>query len=188
MAVLHDFRCRRCGKVFERSVDWNVDSVSCRECGGNSDRVFISSREYRAQAFEPVLVYRDKSGHIRFPGRNQGVTPKGYEAVYLRTSTDVRKFERQMNARERERYFEHKERHERRFEEWTRNARSELRQKMQHMSPAGRALAEAAMREGDRDSGVDMRFDAGFHLNAFAYDSGSREAWIDKDNGYKPRK
>lgn len=178
--ILHDFKCGSCSKVFERTVSWDTEATPC-DCGSEAARVFISRREYRAQAFDPVLVYRDKSGHVRFPGRNEGVTPKGYEPVYLRTSTDVRKFERQMNQKERERYFDHKERHEARFAEWTSSARSELRQKMQSMTPAGRALAEAAMRENDSKPSVDTRFDPGFHIDAFSFDSSNREGHYDRD-------
>ena len=181
MAVRHDFRCGQCNKVFERTVSWDTEATPC-ECGGEASRVFISQREYRAQAFDPVLIYRDASGHTRFPGRNDGPVPKGYEPIYLRTTSEVRNFERRMNAKERERYFAHKERNEARFSEWTSASRSELRQKMQHMSPRGRDLAETAMRENDRNSGVDNRFDPAFHLNAFSFDASNREAHYDRDS------
>lgn len=180
MPVLHDHRCGKCGKVFEKMVPWEQEQVTC-ECGGTASRIFISRREYRAQSFDPVLIYRDKSGHVRFPGRNQGVAPKGYEAVYLRTTQEVRNFERRMNESERKRYFEHKERQEMRFSEWTKSARSELRQKMQHMSEYGRAIAQAAMDANDRESGVNTRWEPGFHLEAFSVDSSNREAQYDRD-------
>lgn len=134
-----------------------------------------------AQPFDPVLIYRDRSGHVRFPGRNQGETPKGYEPVYLRTRSEVDRFTKSMNTRERERYFRHQERHEARFAEWQASARSELRQKMQHMSPAGRALAEAAIRAHDHQSDVNPRFDPGCHFEAFEYNSSNREAHSDRD-------
>jgi hypothetical protein len=178
--VYHDFRCKQCGKVFERRVSWDSDTIPC-ECGSEALRVFISHREYRAQSFDPVLIYRDKSGHTRFPGRNQGTVPDGYEPVYLRTTAEVRKFEREMNSKERERYFAHKERQEKRFEPWLANARSELRQKMQLMSPRGRDLAEAAMRENDRQATVDTRFDPAFRLEAFSQNAGNRDACYDRD-------
>jgi hypothetical protein len=180
MAILHDFLCSQCGKVFESMVCWNQDSAPCK-CGSLAGRVFLSRRAYRAQAFDPVLVYRDAAGHYRFPGRNSGQTPKGYEPVYLKTTSDVRRFEKQMNQTERERYFTHKERTERAFSEPLRVGREELRERMKHMSPRGRDMAEAAMRANDNADSVDTRFDPAFHLNAFSFDSSNREAQHDVD-------
>src|SRR5258708_3361900 len=128
--INHDHRCNKCGKIFERMVSWDKETVAC-ECGGGASKIFFFHREYPGQSFDPVLIYRDKSGHVRFPGRNEGVAPKGYEPVYLRTTQEVRNFERRMNSFEKERYFKHKEKQEARFEQWTANARSELRQRMQ---------------------------------------------------------
>jgi hypothetical protein len=178
--ILHDHRCPKCGKVFERMVRWDEERVKC-ECGGDASRIFISHREYRAQSFDPVLVFRDKSGHLRFPGRNQGAPPKGYEPVLLRTTSEVRKFEREVNAKERKRYFEHKERQEKRFEQWISDSRSELRAKMRHMSGYGRAIAEASMQENDRNSGIDMRFDPQFRIEAFSDDASNRDFQNDRD-------
>lgn len=134
-----------------------------------------------AQSFDPVLVYRDASGHVRFPGRNSGPAPKGYEPVYLRTRREVDRFTQSMNTRERERYFRHKERSEAAFATFLSDARSALRQRMQHMSPAGRALAEAAMRTHDRQPDVNPNFDPGCHFEAFEYDASNRDAQRDRD-------
>lgn len=180
MPILHDFKCAKCKRVFERRVAWDTEEARC-DCGAQATRVFISHRAYRAQSFDPVLVYRDKSGHYRFPGRNAGVTPKGYEPVYLRTTSEVRKFERTMSQHERDRYFRHKERAEAAFAPWIANARSELRQRMQSMSAYGRSLAEAAIRASDSQSSVDTRFDPGCHFNAFAFDASNREPQGDRD-------
>lgn len=178
--ILHDFHCATCGKVYEQMVSWDTEEAKCG-CGATALRVFISRRAYHAQAFDPVLVYRDKSGHFRFPGRNDGRAPKGYEPVLLRTAAEVRKFTRSVNVKERERYFQHKERTEAAFAPWLASARSELRQKMQHMTPYGRALAEASMQANDQQSSVDTKFDPGFHLEAFEFDSSNREAQGDHD-------
>jgi uncharacterized protein YdbL (DUF1318 family) len=128
-----------------------------------------------------VLIYKDSAGHYRFPGRNQGETPKGYEPVYLKTTADVRRFEKQINESERQRYFSHKERTEAKFQEYIQESRAELRQRMRKMSAYGRELAEAAIRQNDNCSSVDTRFDPQFHLNAFSFDSGNRDAHYDRD-------
>lgn len=177
--VMHDFSCPDCG-IFERMVDWQTEEVT-HECGKQASRVFVTRRTYRAQAFDPVLVFKDQSGHYRFPGRNRARIPAGYEPVYLRSSAEVRRFEKSVNANERNRYMQAKERESRFFDPLLSQSRSDLRQKMQRFSPAGRALAETAMRENDRKSSVDYRFDAGFHLEAFSNDASNRERWNDKD-------
>ena len=181
MAVMHDHSCEQCGHLFEKMVRWDEETAVCPNCGAMAHRVFLPHHKRPAQAFAPVLIYRDKSGHVRFPGRNEGVAPKGYEPFYLRTTQAVRNFERRMNAVEKERYFKHKERQELRFAQWIGNARSELRQKMQHMSPYGRELAEQAIRANDQQKDVDTRFEPNFHLEAFSYDASNREAHYDRD-------
>jgi hypothetical protein len=178
--VLHDHQCPVCGKVFEKMVNWDEERTPCA-CGQMATRVFLSKRAYRAQAFDPVLVYRDRSGHHRFPGRNSGQVPKGYEPIYLKTTSDVRRFEKQMNQAERERYFTHKERTEKAFAEPLKYGREHLRQAMQRMSPLGRDLAEAAMRANDNADGVDTKFNPEFHLNAFSFDSSNRDSHYDRD-------
>lgn len=161
-------------------VQWDEEQVKC-DCGSMASRIFISHREYRAQSFDPVLVFRDKSGHYRYPGRNSERAPKGYEPIYLRTGSEVRKFEREINQSERKRYFEHKERQEKRFEPWLKSSRSDLRQRMQSMSEYGKEIAAAAMMENDRNSGIDYRFDPQFHVNAFSFDASNREFQTDRD-------
>ncbi len=180
MPVVHDFRCPKCAKVFESMVPWEQEEEAC-ECGAQARRVFISRREYRAQSFDPVLVYRDRRGHFRFPGRNSGPVPAGYEPVLLHTTAEVRNFERQMNQTERDRYMVHQERQEATYREFISSRRSELRQRLHHMSPYGRAIAEAAIRQNDNTPSCDTRFDAQFHLEAFSFDASNRDAQNDRD-------
>ena len=187
MPVLHDYRCPQCRKVFEKMEAWDAEKTAC-ECGAEAVRVFLSRREYRAQAFDPVLVFRDASGHYRFPGRNSGEVPKGYEPVFLRTTAEVRKFEKQMNAKERERYMIHKEREEATYREFLGSRRSELRQRIQHMSQFGRDFAEAAMRANDEAPSADHKFDPAFHIEAFSFDSSNRDPHTDRDSGFRGRK
>ena len=185
--VLHDFRCPHCEKVFEKMVAWDVETNPC-ECGKEAKRVFISHREYRAQSFDPVLVYKDKDGNIKFPGRNEGRTPEGYEPVYLRTTSEVRSFERQMNQRERERYFQHKEKVDGNFAPILSARRRELYSRMQQMSEAGRDFARTAIRDSDERPSVNTRFDPGFHIEAFSNNSSNRAEWRDRDTGQRGRK
>ena len=80
-----------------------------------------------------------------------------------------------MNRAERERYMIHKEREDATYREFIASRRSELRQKMQHMSAFGRDLAECAMRENDNTPSVDHKFSAEFHLDAFSQNVGRQK-------------
>lgn len=162
--VLHDFRCTKCGNISERMVKWDVDSVSCSDCAGKAKRVFLP-RHQNAQNFDPVVIFRGKNGKIRFPGRADSPTPKGFVREELRTSHAVHKFEREMNQRELSRYQNRQERTEKCYEPFHASMRSQLRAQMRHFSPYGRDFAETAMRENNnRRRG---NFDPGFHIEAF---------------------
>lgn len=142
-----------------------------------------------AQPFDPVLIFEDAQGNIRFPGRNDAPAPEGFKPVKLTDIRQVRKFERQMNDRERVRHEIAIEGERTAFSEVQRRNREELRAAMRHMTPAGRELARAAMEEGDRqDSQPRGSFDAGFHIEVFSQDSGNREAYRDERTDWKSRR
>src|SRR5512146_2376325 len=99
MSVLHDFKCSHCGNLFEHMVPSDFElAPRCPECKGKSSLVFLPKRQ-NAQNFDPVVIFRGPKGKVRFPGRANAPTPKGYERVELRTSHEIHKFEREMNAK-----------------------------------------------------------------------------------------
>jgi hypothetical protein len=65
------------------------------------DRAWYVLRRERTQwsDADSVVVFKDASGKIRYPARNDAPTPAGYERVQLRSLREVEKFERQHNVR-----------------------------------------------------------------------------------------
>jgi putative FmdB family regulatory protein len=43
MAILHDYRCRDCGHVFEAVQAWDQRVAPCPACQAPSDRVFLAA-------------------------------------------------------------------------------------------------------------------------------------------------
>lgn len=170
MSVLHDFRCEQ-GHIFDKMVPWDHDDSICPACGARAVRVFLP-RHRNAQNFDPVVIFRGPKGKVRFPGRSDAPTPQGYERVELRTSHEVHKFEREMNAKEMSKYQNRQEREERCYEPFHSAMRSQLRAHAQHFSQQGRDFAELAMRENNNRPRE--RFDPGFHIEAFHYNMGRR--------------
>lgn len=178
--------CPNCDFLLTRDHIYRVNGTP--KCGRCTAELSITFDEggYRAQPFEPVVVFRDAAGNVRFPGRTDSSIPEGFQRVELRTSAEVHRFEREMNVRENAKHDIHAECEERYYNELERKNRRELREAMRQMTPQGRAFAEEAMRQGDkRPSG---RFDAGFHLPAFHYDSSNRAEHRDERTGWKARK
>src|SRR5262245_28429608 len=98
--------CTPCGRVVYKSGNpMTGDFMNCPHLFGGSSR--------NAQSFEPVVVHVDKDGNVRFPGRADAKVPKGYEKRELTTVREVRKFEGQMNERERRKWSQHLENEER---------------------------------------------------------------------------
>src|SRR2546427_11654713 len=126
-------------------------------------------RGARAQNFDPVVIFRDSDGQYRFPGSSKESTPKGSQRIELRTTAQVRKFEREMSAREKRHAESKMEKRDAFFSELHRRNRSELRQRMQHMSARGREFAEMAIaRNGAKSLSVRARkFEPKFRVLAF---------------------
>lgn len=178
-------KCPDCG---QQTIPF-PDGTPCPLCvAADSGAAFLRAGR-NAQAFDPVLIFEDAHGNVRFPGRNDAPTPDGFKAVELRDIRQVREFERRMNAREHARHEVSTEGERAAFSEAQQRNRAELRAAMRHMTPAGRALAQAAMDEGDRqDSQPRARFDPGFHVEVFSQDSSNRDAYRDERTDWKSRR
>ena len=182
--ILHDYCCKK-GHYFEAMVAWDEESKPCPQCGAKARMVFLP-RGRNAFNFDPVVIFKGPKGKVRFPGRANARTPKGYERVELTSVAQVRKFEGQMNKQEYARWQDKTERDEKMWGPYQRDMRDRLRHEMQHMSPEGRAFAEAAIRRND--AAPRKRFDPGFYSEAFSQNAGNREAWTDRDASMRGRK
>jgi hypothetical protein len=123
-------------------------------------------RGANASRFRPVVYFIDKSGNKRFPGNDSEKPPKGFERAELRTISEVRKFEKDMNRTERERWDRHKIREEMTFGPMRQQSRSELITMMKSFSNLGKDFARTAMKNNDEKRRGD--FDANFHVEIFS--------------------
>src|SRR4051812_19311335 len=95
-----DYQCEACGFRFEHFFHRPPDTLVCEAedpCPGTAERMASVPGEWQprsAQAFEPVVVHRDRHGNVRFPGSANAKVPEGFMKVELRTSREVHAFER----------------------------------------------------------------------------------------------
>jgi hypothetical protein len=111
--------------------------------------------------------------------------PEGFERVELRTLSEIESFERKMNKKFSSEAAQHNDSEEVFFGKMKDKARSDLRQAMQQMSPAGRAFAEFAIAFNNQRPRKTS--EVGFHLNILHYDSANREPYR-PGRGYKPHR
>lgn len=96
-----DYDCHVCGHQIRDQLFMEVPDVyPCPQCGAAMDRAWYVLRRQSTQwsDADSVVVYKDASGQIRYPGRNDQPTPAGYERVQLRSLREVDKFEREHNV------------------------------------------------------------------------------------------
>ena len=167
---VHDYRCSA-GHIFEANLRWDIDRTKCQipRCRKAAKRIWLP-RACRAQRFDPVVVFRDKAGTYRFPGRANAPTPKGCERVELKTMQQVARFEGEMNASEKRRWEDHRKREIECFAPVRKQLRGELVEAMGGMSNYGRDFARLAIKASDRSDAAKNKFEAGFHVQAFHYD------------------
>lgn len=101
MPKMLDLECRNCGAEVDDLFFLKVPNhIIHLECGGEMDLVYrLRSRSAQWSDRDAVVVFQDKEGHYRFPGRNDVETPKGYQRVELKSLREVEKFEKSANVR-----------------------------------------------------------------------------------------
>ena len=178
--ALIDIRCTadptHTAEVYRAAADWPA-TPPCPTCNAATEQ-FHPPPAARAQP-DPIIVYRAPDGSFRFPGdaaaHSTGKYDRlGYERVELRGFADVRRFESQMNKRERSIMARKFERRQAAREQRESATRSELRRLMSSMTPFGRAVAREAMRRNDHKPSA-RTGEAGFHNDAYSNYRGNRE-------------
>jgi hypothetical protein len=168
--------CPKCGAELHRG-DWPF----CDAPGGHGSVFNVN-----AARFEPVLVFEDAGGNVRFPGSHDDPVPPGFAKRELRTIHEVRAFENRMNREERARWERHQEAEHNAWSAAEKERRAQLRAEMQHMSAAGRDFARYAMEQNDRRPREN--FDPGFRIAVFSDDASNREAHRSERTGWAGRK
>jgi hypothetical protein len=170
-------RCSECGGEIEVG-DWPF-------CNGNPARHVPADGRFAA-GFDPVVIHRDAAGNIRYPANIHAPVPEGYQKVELRTVSEVRRFEAEVNQREHVKADQHHSAREAAFAAAQSIRRSDLRGKMRNMSAFGQDFARHAMER--TDSSRPQPRDVGFHLDVFSNDSSNRETHRDARTDWKGRK
>lgn len=176
--ALIDVRCPEghTHEVYRSVADW-PKTPACPTCDKPTEQVHLPKRvQWRA---DPIIVFKGHDGQYRFPGDPQGAVAAGYardgfERIELRDAADVRRFEKHMNAHEFRRASRRAEIQQRMREHRESLSRSDLRALMQSMSPAGRAIARAAMRRNDGKPREHAK-EAGFHSEVYSNDRSNRD-------------
>lgn len=140
-----------------------------------------------AQATVPTVYFKAADGTLRFPGRADAKTPKGYERIEVRTPRERDHLYREMDSADRRRYEAHQERLASTYGAIENRDRSELRAEMERMSDKGRAVAQAAMDYYDKRDGY-KPYSGGNYVESWEYDSSNREGHNDTDTGWRKRK
>lgn len=108
---MYDFECPK-GHITEHFLPKFTERVRCnfiacgqggRGCaeeGEHRPSFWYSSGMRFAQSFSPVVIHRDASGNIRFPGHANSPAPEGFTKVELRTVAEVRQFEKEVNLKD----------------------------------------------------------------------------------------
>jgi hypothetical protein len=152
-------------------------------CSERTEQTYTPERP-KNWAIQAVVVHLGKDGAVRFPAHVNAPVPKGFNRVELRSLGEIEQFERRVNAKLSAEAAIHIENEERHFSILRDQSRSDLRQRMQSMSLAGKAFAQFCIEENNRCQRKSS--DVGFHLNILHFNSSNREAHNDKETGWKP--
>lgn len=195
--MVYSYECLQCGQSQAAYVP------SCPECKGTMSACYESpalrkqEREIKgwmggvrhrssAQAFEPVVYHITKDGHVSWPANTHAPVRPGYERREARTLREMDQVTKRVNRQELDKAEEHQHREEIRIAAQHAEFRPELRQKMQRMSPQGRAIARIAMERNDARR--PQLIQPGVHLEIREFDRSNREAYEDRRTGWRERR
>lgn len=183
---MYDYRCETCNRTFERFFSKFVESPNCTECGSvmsYEPSFWYNSRD--AQSFTPVVIHRDSEGNIRLPGSVNAPVPPGFERVELRDIHQVRKFENEMNSKERDKAAEFRYAKSGNFDAQVRANREAMAQIVGKFSPRGRRFYDAMKEAADiKREQMSRRGtpEPNFHIDAFSFNASNREDYRDAAN------
>lgn len=101
---MYNLECEVCKEIEERFISFrDLETQTC-SCGSHMKYVpaFWYTDARAAQTFQPVVIHKDSEGNIRYPGRADAPVPQGFEKVEFTNVSQIRQFEREQNAKDRE--------------------------------------------------------------------------------------
>lgn len=143
--------------------------VHCETCGDPEHHMMIESHlcphrvGYNGPNESVTVYYKNAQGKIITPWTKDGRPPKGYQRVEARGGAELRRFEREMNQREKDRHDDHIERRERVYEPQIKAAREDLMRSLK--TDFGRQLAREAIERNNQRSRT-RNYEAGFHRSS----------------------
>lgn len=168
--------CHEYSEVMRPLSMWPA-TPPCPKCDGLTEQRHLPPQPRALPG--PVVVYQMPDGSFRFPGDPDSLATRAYDRqggrrIELRGWAQVRPFEKHMNDVERARVARRMEKEQATREEGSRARRSELRQKMQSMTEAGRHFARVVMGRNDAKPNP-KPYDTGFHVEAYSQDRSNRD-------------
>lgn len=159
--------CSECKQTINIG-DWPY----CGKDGGHSP-----ARGRDAQDFIPPVIFKNAEGNVLFPGRSDERPPAGYEAVELRTSAEVHRFEREFSKRLMKEHQGEKLTEQLRHDYYSAPKIKALKENLDRLPSNLRGYAERAIERADRRS---ISADAARHrpvafFEAFHFDARNRE-------------
>ena len=173
-----------------------MTQTTCKDCGHEleiGDYPFCPHESIyvqNAQGFSPVVVHKDANGKIRFPGSADAPCPPGFQRVELTTTAEVRRFEREVNAKEREKAGQNHASQAFISASERRDRREKFIELKKTFSKRGQQFADAMMKARDMHRSRLERpvGDPNFHVEAFSQNSSNREQYNDRATGWRGRK
>lgn len=130
-----------------------------------------------------TVIFRNAHGEIMIPGSNQDPTPPGFEREEVSGVFATRQLQKRLDQQSRDQREKAQEANEP-FLDFKRKRRHEaLRQKMKHMSRAGRDFARVAI-EKTNSRATGKRYDPGNHVLAYEQNN---PKYNDRTTGWKDR-
>lgn len=165
---------------------WNEEQAGVYECG--KETVYLPSFYYTsqtAQRFSPVVVHKDAEGNVRFPGHADAPLPPGFHKVELTDFHQIRKFEKEINAKDRERASKFHEAKSFLLDGQLKENRRVMSELVKNFTPRGKEfyakmkeVSERKQKQGGRG------IDPGFYIEAFTQDSSNRQGYRDSKNDW----
>ena len=185
----YDYKCEKCGRVKEYFFKPMPPSmVICADgnCSGNalySPSFYYTSQT--AQRFAPVVVHKDAEGNVRFPGHADAPLPPGFHKVELTDFHQIRKFEKEVNQRDKERASKFHEAKSFLLDGQLKENRRVMAGLVKNFTPRGKEFYARMQEVSKRKQQTSGRpIDPGFYIEAFTQDSTNRQGYRDAKNDW----
>jgi hypothetical protein len=185
----YDYHCEKCGvtqEYFLRPMPPNKLLCATPDCGGEAD--YAPSFYYTsqtAQRFAPVVVHKDAEGNVRFPGHADAPLPPGFHRVELTDFYQIRKFEKEVNQRDKERASKFHEAKSFLLDGQLKENRRVMNELVKNFTPRGKAFYDKMREVSERKQKTSGRpIDPGFYIEAFTQDSSNRQGYRDAKNDW----